>query len=131
MARKTCFSLSNNCKPIKAAPKSPETHTISFTFAVFLYTIFCFSAKPKAVIEITKPDLEAEVSPPTKSTLYSSQAILIPSYNSVIASTEIRLLKPMLTVICFGMAFMAAMSEILTATALYPNNFSGQYDKSK
>ena len=65
-----------------------------------------------------KPDLELEVSPPIRSISYFSHAKRMPSYNSSTASSEKRLLNPIATVICVGMAFMAQMSLTVAATAL-------------
>ena len=64
-------------------------------------------AVPMHVIDMVRPVIEADVSPPTRSTLYLSQARRIPAYNSSRSSTENRLLIPRDTVICVGVAFMA------------------------
>ena len=53
--KNTCFSLSKECKPINAAPKSPETQRTSFGFEVPRCTNLSASTTPVAVIEIIKP----------------------------------------------------------------------------
>ena len=80
---------------------------------------------------ITIPEVEEVVSPPTKSTLYFSQASFIPKYNSSIASRLNLFEIAMLTVACFGIPFIAHISEIFTVIALYPKCFNGVYAKSK
>ena len=71
-----------------------------------------------AVTAKVKPDAVAVVSPPTKSTLYTSQAKRMPAYNSSTASTENRLLKPKPITTWVGTAFIAQMSDRFTTTAL-------------
>ena len=101
-----------------APPNSPVTTSKSFAFAPERETMELESAMPMAVILNTNPALEEVVSPPTKSTPYTSQAFRIPAYISSTASTENRLLKAIETVICVGKTFIAQMSERLTTTAL-------------
>ena len=64
------------------------------------------------------PDVEDVVSPPTKSTLYFSQASFIPLYSSSKASTLNLLETAILTVTCLGIPFIAHISEIFTVIAL-------------
>ena len=71
-----------------------------------------------AVTANVNPEGEDVVSPPTRSTLYTSHANRIPAINSSTASTENRLLNPRPITTWVGVAFIAQTSLRFTTTAL-------------
>ena len=70
------------------------------------------------LIEIISPAREDVVSPPIKLILYSSQAKLIPWYNSLRASILNLLLTAILTKTAIGVEYIAHISETFTAIDL-------------
>ena len=91
---------------------------MSLLLALLRNTTLSLATRPMAEMEITNPEEDEVVSPPTKSTLKSSHAARMPLYNASTASSEKRLLIPSPMVICSGFPFMAAMSDTFTDTAL-------------